>query len=254
VLEFTDVLRGDSYLVAIGKCENVHDVLRFFYHETVKKAKQKFGMSTKKLCRFDPFALCLIMCELGFPMSPKYGYVFVDEAQDISAVEYDVLKRVNERAAFNVFGDLKQNITGYRGLKDWAELGYKVYNLNLNYRNTNQIVEYVSNNLNIDMTAIGFDGTDVDYVEKRAVTRYLSEKNGLCAVICSECDMEEYSRKSYNIIRETGRISKTKINLMTVYESKGLEFTAVAVADKNMTDNEKYIAYTRALKYLAIIR
>jgi DNA helicase IV len=66
--------------------------------------------------------------------------------------------------------------------------------------------------------------------------------------------MEEYSRKSYNIIRETGRISKTKINLMTVYESKGLEFTAVAVADKNMTDNEKYIAYTRALKYLAIIR
>ncbi len=40
---------------------------------------------------------------------------------------------------------------------------------------------------------------------------------------------------------------------MTVYESKGLEFTAVAVADKGMTDNEKYVAYTRALKHLAII-
>jgi DNA helicase IV len=254
VLEFTDVLRGDSYLVAIGKCESVHDVLRFFYHETVKKAKQRFGMSTKKLCRFDPFALCLITNELGFPLSPKYGYVFVDEAQDISAVEYDVLKKVNERAAFNVFGDLKQNITGYRGLKDWAELGYKVYNLNLNYRNTNQIVEFVSENLNIDMQAIGFDGTDVDYIDRRAVTRYLSEKNGLCAVICSESDLELYTRKSYNILRETGRISKTKVNLMTVYESKGLEFTAVAVADGNMSDNEKYIAYTRALKYLAIIK
>ena len=38
-----------------------------------------------------------------------------------------------------------------------------------------------------------------------------------------------------------------------VYESKGLEFTCVVVSDKNMTVNEKYIAYTRALKELAIV-
>ena len=41
---------------------------------------------------------------------------------------------------------------------------------------------------------------------------------------------------------------------MTVYESKGLEFTCVAVADRNMTKQEKYIAYTRALKELAVVR
>ena len=40
---------------------------------------------------------------------------------------------------------------------------------------------------------------------------------------------------------------------MTVYESKGLEFSCVAVADAGMTVNEKYIAYTRALKELAVI-
>ena len=38
---------------------------------------------------------------------------------------------------------------------------------------------------------------------------------------------------------------------MTVYQSKGLEFTAVVVADEDMTPNEKYIAYTRALNELA---
>ena len=54
-------------------------------------------------------------------------------------------------------------------------------------------------------------------------------------------------------MRQTGKISKTKINIMTVYESKGLEFTAVAVADEGMTVNERYIAYTRALKELAVI-
>lgn len=252
--DFADVIRGENYLVAVGKCENTFEVTRFFYRETIKKVKARYGMSTKKLCRFDPFALCLLLTELGFPLSPKYAFVFVDEAQDVSPAEYGVLRAVNEGAAFNIFGDLKQNVTGYRGIKDWTELGLDVYNLNLNYRNTNQIVEYVSKNLGIDMRAIGFDGGGVETVDARLLKRYFSDKNGLCAVITTEAAFEKYKRKSYNVLRETGRISKTKVNFMTVYESKGLEFTAVAVADGDMTDNEKYIAYTRALKCLALIR
>ena len=178
----------------------------------------------------------------------------MDEAQDISLNEYRVLQAVNDRAAFNIFGDLKQNITAYRGIRDWSELGYKQFNLNLNYRNTNCIVEYVSRNLDIDMRAIGTEGDGVEIISARSVTSYLSKFNGLSAVICSEAGLEKYTRKSYNVVRNTGRISKTKINIMTVYESKGLEFTSVAVADGDMTENEKYIAYTRALKNLALIR
>lgn len=253
VYDFADVVRADGFLSGIGKCENVYGVVRFFYRETVKKIKTRFGMSTAKLCRFDPFALCLLAAELGFSLSPQFGFVFVDEAQDISTAEYAVLRTVNGRAAFNVFGDLKQNMTPYRGIKSWEEIGYKVYNLNLNYRNTNQIVEYVSGNLGIDMRAIGADGSEVEIIDERSATKYLSDKNGLRAVITSESGYGKYLRKSYNSVRDTGRISKSKINILTVYESKGLEFTAVAVADSDMSDNEKYIAYTRALKYLARI-
>ena len=252
--DFADVLRGESYIVAIGKCETTYDILRFFYRETVKKIKGRFSVPTKKLCKCDPYALCLILVELGLPLTPKYRFIFVDEAQDISPSEYRVLRTINDRAAFNVFGDLKQNITEYRGIRDWAELGYEVFELNLNYRNTNKIVEYVSENLNIDMQAIGTEGKDVEVISNRSVTGYLSENKGLSAVICSEAGLEKYARKSYNVVRASGRISKTKINIMTVYESKGLEFTSVAVADSDLTENEKYIAYTRALKNLAIIR
>lgn len=252
--DFAGVLRGESYLVAIGRCEGTLDILRFFNKEIIKKAKTKYGVSARPMVRCDPFALCLILTKLGFNLSPKFSFMFIDEAQDISAAEYGVLKAVNDRAVFNIFGDLKQNITPVRGVTDWSVLGYKIYNLNLNYRNTNQIVEYVSQNLGIEMRAIGFDGCGVISIPKRSVTSWLSEKNGLKAVICSEQCLLEYARKSYNILRETGKISKIKINVMTVYESKGLEFTAVAVADGDMTDNEKYIAYTRALKELALIR
>ena len=253
VCDFTDVLRGDKNLVAIGKCESTLDVLRFFYRETVKRAKVKYSAWGKKLFKSDAFALCMLLTKLGYNLAPKYSFVFVDEAQDISPAEYEVLRRVNDRAVFNIFGDLKQNITRYRGISRWEELGYKQYELNLNYRNTNEIVEYVSQNLGIEMSSIGFGGVPVERVGPRSVTGWLASKNGLKAVICSEQSLEKYSRKSYNLIRQTGRISKTKINLMTVYESKGLEFTAVAVADADMTVNEKYIAYTRALKELAII-
>lgn len=252
--DFADVIRGDSYLVAIGKCDSTSDILRFFNKEIIKKAKSKYGVSAKPMVRCDPFALCLILTKLGFNLSPKFSFMFIDEAQDISPAEYGVLKTVNDRAIFNIFGDLKQNITPVRGITDWSALCYKTYNLNLNYRNTNQIVEYVSKNLGIEMSAIGFDGCEVTEIPKRSVTSWLSDKNGLKAVICAEQSLESYSRKSYNILRETGKISKTKINVMTVYESKGLEFTAVAVDDGDMTDNEKYIAYTRALKELALIR
>ena len=40
---------------------------------------------------------------------------------------------------------------------------------------------------------------------------------------------------------------------MSVYESKGLEFSSVVVIDEGLSDGEKYIAYTRALNELAVI-
>ena len=252
--DFADVLRGEGNLVAIGKCESGVDVARFFFGETVKKSRRKFGVQAGKLYPCDIYALCLLLCKLGYDLAPKHSFIFVDEGQDISEGEYYVLKCVNDRARFNVFGDLKQNITPYRGLSDWSVVEKDIYTLNQNYRNTNQIVDFVSKELNIDMQSIGCDGSEIVYLQPRKVTGWLTPVKGLKAVITSEARLAEFSRKNYNVIRETGNISKTRINLMTVYESKGLEFTAVAVADGDMTENEKYIAYTRALKELAVIR
>lgn len=251
--DFVDVLRGDSYSVAIGRCEKTQDVLRFFNREILKRVKTKYSVAVKPLLKCDPFALCLILTKLGYNLTPKYAFLFIDEAQDISPAEYSVLRTVNNRATFNVFGDLKQNITPHRGIKDWSELGLTTYNLNLNYRNTNQIVEYVAEKLGIDMKSIGLNGAEISFINRREIAGYFSNKHGLKAIICSENNLEKFARKSYNLIGLTGKISKSKINLMTVYQSKGLEFTAVVVADEDMTANEKYIAYTRALKELAIV-
>ena len=62
-----------------------------------------------------------------------------------------------------------------------------------------------------------------------------------------------FEKRGYSLLGKKG-IAKNKINVMSVYESKGLEFSAVAVYDKGMNDHEKYIAYTRALSHLAVLR
>ncbi len=252
--DFAEVVRGEKYLVKVGKCENAVEIARLFYREIVKPAKGKFGEATNRLVRSDAYAICRILSELGYNLTPSYAFVFVDEAQDISLPEYEVLRSVNANAKFNIFGDLRQNVTPYRGVSDWGSLSLPVSNLQLNYRNTNQIVSYVSENLNVEMQAIGLGGEEVKIINSRGISAFLSEKAGLRAVICSEQNLPAFTKKTYNVVRDSGKISKTKINLLTVYESKGLEFTAVAVADADLSENEKYIAYTRALKDLALVR
>ena len=54
-------------------------------------------------------------------------------------------------------------------------------------------------------------------------------------------------------MKETERIEKGKINILDVSEIKGLEFKKVYVISKNMTKNERYLSYSRALNHLVII-
>jgi DNA helicase IV len=254
--EFYAYFKGEKNFAAIGEGNGFVDVARFLYKETVKKYKQKYGLTSKKMYKSDAYALCAVCACTGRKLSPSYSHLFVDEGQDVSAGEYELLKIVNPKAAFNVFGDTEQNVTPWRGVKDWAKVfpDYEIFLLNQNYRNTHQIVEFVANTLSVDMKSIGFNGPEIERISPKNLSQFFKGKNGLKAVICAETMKEKYAKKSYNYPAERGKISKTKINFMTVYESKGLEFTSVAVIPEGMTKNEEYIAYTRALKSLAIVK
>ena len=126
----------------------------------------------------DGYALCRVLATAGRALSPRYGLVFIDEGQDISAEEYGLLKYIHDDAAFNVFGDLKQNITSFRRVKNWQSvMDGAVYELNQNYRNTNEIVAYVSRFLDVDMLPIGFHGEEVVTLSPRQVTSFFKEKH-----------------------------------------------------------------------------
>ena len=249
--EFFFVLRQSKRCTEAGKCRDAADVARWLYRETVKQYKAKYGM--KGIYPSDGYALAYVLTAAGRKLTPRYGLVFVDEGQDISAGEYALLKRIHADAAFNVFGDLKQNITPWRGVGDWSAVCDRVYTLDQNYRNTNEIVSFVSGVLDAGMRPIGLHGDEVRTLKLRQVSAFFREKQGLKAVIAREESLPLFEKRGYKLLSRDGKLSKTKINVMSVFESKGLEFSAVAVYDKDMTQNEKYIAYTRALRELAVV-
>lgn len=254
--DFYRFLRGEKEFIEIGAGKDFVDTVRYFYRDTVKKYKAKFGIQSQGLFRSDAYALCVICSMLKTQLSPAYAYLFIDEAQDISACEYDLIRKINKKASFNIFGDTAQNVTNWRGVKCWEEVfpEFEYFELNQNYRNTNQIVSFVANELGLDMQSIGFDGPPVQTITQNKISAFFKDKNGLKALICSEEEKQKYLRKSYNDVAQKGKISRKKINILTVYESKGLEFSSVVVAQKGLSDAERYIAYTRALNNLAIIK
>ncbi len=253
--EFYAYLRGERNFVELGGSADFVDLVRYFYKETIKKYKTSYGMTSKRMYKSDAYALCVLCAGICEGLSPVFSYVFVDEGQDVSPCEYALLRKINRKAAFNVFGDIAQNVTPWRGIKGWEECfpDFTVYGLNQNYRNTNQIVQFVADTLGLDMQSIGYDGPKVTKLSARGISGFFKEKKGLKALICAESVKAEYLKKSYNDLREKGKVSRSKINIMTVYESKGLEFTSVVVVDEGLSEGERYIAYTRALNELAVI-
>lgn len=252
-LDFYQVVKGDKTLVAVAATENEIGLARYFYRETIKKYKKKYHM--EGLYPSDGYAICMVLTKLGVPLYPHYGFVFIDEGQDISPFEYEIIKKNNPTAAFNLFGDLEQNITPYRGLRRWQDaLLVEPYRLTQNYRNVDTIVNFVSETLGVKMDGIGLGGEPIVYLKPRKISSFFTGQNGLKAVIVSEGAREKYDKKSYHEMGKVGSVSKNKINYMTVYESKGLEFTSVVVIEEGMTCREKYIACTRALKRLAIVK
>ncbi len=249
--EFFTVVKLTGFAAGLGKCKGAVDIARWLYRETVKRTKKKYGM--QGVYPSDGYAIACVLSLAGRRLTPRHGLVFIDEGQDLAEGEYALLARINEDAKFNVFGDLKQNITPFRGMKSWDALSCPVYSLDRNYRNTNEIVDFVAEHIAVDMRPVGMHGEPVKKIKLRGISAFFRGKQGLKAIIAREEDLPLVARRAYHLLSSDGKLSKTRPNVMSVYESKGLEFSCVAVYDRGMSENERYIAYTRALGELAVI-
>ncbi len=95
-------------------------------------------------------AALLGLCDLRLSERPRLdiSHIVVDEAQDFSCAEFELLRRMMPQATFTVVGDLMQGIRAWRGISDWADVAQGVFGgacvthrLVTSYRSTVEIME-----------------------------------------------------------------------------------------------------------------
>lgn len=182
-------------------------------------------------------------------IEPK-KFVYIDEAQDLSQAEIELIHRYNEisQPVINLFGDINQEITDY-GIKNWCDIPYasKLFALDENFRNTNQIVNFCNRNLPFKMRAVGVEQEDVGFYKNLNEATYeKSAGYNWIFIVKDEYAFDDFT----DLVKSAGL---TKFDVYTVKAVKGLEFKEVFVFEQGMTINERYIAYTRALSKLNII-
>lgn len=186
-------------------------------------------------------------------------FVFIDEAQDLSASEIELIRKINTQSnsgrnavapVMNLFGDVNQMVTQH-GIKDWSEIDFirDVYTLCENFRNPDQIVDFCNNRFSFKMDKVGVELEPVCQYE--TITSAISNKDnfGDGWVYIAK---DEYTKKDLVDLLCANGISDYIV--YSVNEVKGLEFKRVCVFDEQMTDSEAYVSYTRALVELVVIR
>ena len=204
--------------------------------------------SKKEYYRSDIFTILYILDNLGFKKQDKYKYLYIDEAQDYNDLEICLIYNLESSPIMNIYGDFNQNISpNSLPRKDWKFLmenlgnSLKYFELDENYRNTINVVDYCNDNLNLKILPIGVDGEDVVIHHGIDINNIIKKAIEINAVIITN------NTKYYDQILEYKKVEVYNLN-----EVKGLEFPNVRVINDNLTRNQQYVAYTRSLNKLEI--
>ena len=245
--------------------------------ESLQKACEMVGIQPDVECRIQLLFL-LQLCYGYFQkkIHHKIKLLCVDEAQDVSMLEIQLLQKVlGEEMYWNLYGDYMQVSTAYKGQPEkdglWktveSQLNAELYSMNINYRNAQEIVEYCNAEFDMKITPMGLHSNKVIPKSKNVCwSEFIEclencEEEYTAAIIVNDsAKFEDYKYRFKMIGRDheidseylsVGTVEK-KIALLDVKSAKGMEFRYVFVDDEEMTQNERYIAYTRAMEKLFV--
>lgn len=211
-------------------------------------------------------------------------YVIVDEAQDYSPFQYNILKQIFKKAGFTVLGDISQSINPCANTLDYNIIAdiFKdkkscIIKLNKSYRSTKEITEFTKAILgNVEIDGVARDGEKplvvkvkneedrIDTLIKDVVKLKLSKMDSI-GIICRTASK---ASKLYNIIKKCSDFEvtlikkddiefKQGINIMPSYLAKGLEFDAVIVYDADALEykdeSERKLFYTVCTRALHVL-
>ena len=263
-----DVKKAISYLNAELDNYSVANTYQLVFDSAVAKFRNENDISfiQGKYHRYDLYARIIFAMRYFGKAIGTTQFMCIDEGQDLALNEYRLLYELNQyRVVFNIYGDTNQLIKPGRGISNWSELQKifkaETYELNENYRNTNQITRFCNRSFGMKVTQTGVDGASVREIARNELEEELSAlritTERVAILVPRGVQKHRYLKKEklslamQNTIGD--KIDNGLIALMYVDEVKGIEFDKAYVVVNRMSRNEKYIAYTRALSELVLV-
>ena len=253
---------------------------------TIDLEKTKFNSNGKiqKLSYSDLLPLMYINFELnGYPNARSIKHVIIDEAQDYTLLQFDILKKIFNSSSFTILGDINQTINPfykYDNLNDINNIFNnkgKYIELTKTYRSSQEIIEFSNKILGIDNACSVRDSNSIPVefgeLDKNEISKILvenvhkmKEENMKRIAIITKSNeemLELYNelKKDLKNLKMINTSKDFKIGNMVIlpsYISKGLEFDGVIIytdKENEYQENDKYLFYvvcTRAQHALSI--
>ena len=280
--EYINILSDSERMVRLVGADLSHDIA----DELAKSAAKTRAREVREFDDADIGALAYLDHLLNGTITSRYRHIVVDEAQDISPIEFKLLAASSTNNWFTVLGDTAQRLTPYRGVRGWRDLErvfgrseIEVQRARRSYRSSRQITEFNNRILrtfdkNI-LAPIPFEreGHRVEYNRHRNTTAMyqgiiddiervrslVGLKDAVVAVLVRDqrnlnqfqgfCE-ERGIREIVLVGQEQHTDSRTV--LARISDTKGLEYDAVIVMGVN--DSFSDTVFNRKLLYLATTR
>jgi len=259
-------------------CDNINeDDLENIGIYTIRRLEQGF------IDYEDLAPIILLITALGGEYNAKaIKHVIIDEAQDYTAVQYEVLRRTFEHCNITILGDLNQTVNAYMNIGSFditADIfgtkGTAHIKLTKSYRSTLEISDFCNKILHCrnDAEQLERHGHKPEifrcnrenlYSEIAGDIKQLKNSgHKLIAVICKtagQCERVYQSIRTYvdiSLITNQKEVYKEGVVTIPSYLAKGLEFDAVIVCTADEWDYSGevdrrllYTVCTRALHEL----
>jgi DNA helicase-2/ATP-dependent DNA helicase PcrA len=246
-----------------------------------------------KLERDDLAPLCCLKYLIdGIDHMDKYDHIVVDEGQDLSLLEYMVLRRLSRNMSFTIMGDIFQGIHAGRGLESWQDLLKEVfgedrshyYEVNYSYRSAKEIVD-LFNKVMPDGRSKAIPVYEIG--RRPQIVRAATKTDSMRRLAAAITEFKQLGCQSIGIVTRQENDSKeifdalklsspelSNVNLITntavsyhggvtiapILLAKGLEFDGVLIwnaSDKEFSSDYLdakllYVALSRAMYYLKV--
>lgn len=266
------------------------DMQRGLADDLAKSVDRMHRMRPQRFDDSDLGALAYLDHLLNDTVESKYRHIVVDEAQDISPIEFKLLAASSTNNWFTVLGDTAQRLTPYRGVRGWRDLErvfgrseIEVQHARTSYRASRRITEYNNRILRTFDKNIAapkpFDreGSRVEYnrhkntdemyrgvIDNIQRIRSLDGmENAVTAILVrdQQVNSERLQRlqrfckragiEEIDLVRQEHH-SKSQTVLGRIHDVKGLEYDAVIVMGVNESFSDTL--FNKKLLYLATTR